>query len=199
MKILVGFEESQAITIELRKLGHEAFSCDLKECSGGYPEWHFKDDIYNVIGMGWDIIIMHPPCTAIAVSGNGTYAKGKAKHHLRLAAIKWTQKLWHDCTEVCSKVCLENPQGVLATNTDLPKPQYIQPWQFGHTETKKTALFLYGLPPLKETNNVKIEMDKLPDKDKHKIWYASPGNDRSELRSKTYIGIAKAIAEQWTK
>lgn len=199
MRILIGCEESQIVTKAFRQLGHEAYSCDIKLCSGGHPEWHLKMDVVKAIRLdwNWDLMIIHPECTAVCVSGNGTYAKGKEKYNERLDSAKWIEKLWLDCIKICNKVCFENPVGVLTTMTNLPKPQYIQPWQFGHKETKKTALFLHGLPKLKETNNVKIEMDKLPAKEKNKIWYASPSDNRSELRSKTYPGIAKAIAEQW--
>ena len=201
MKILVGFEESQTITIELRKLGHIAYSCDIKTCSGGHPEWHYQCDIYKLLSLKykWDMFIFHPECTKVCVSGNGTYAKGKPKYNERIYDANWIEKLWFNCIKICDKVCFENPVGVLTTMTNLPKPQYIQPYQFGHMETKKTALFLHGLPKLKETNNVKYEMDKLPIKEKHKIWYASPGKNRSELRSKTFLGIAKAMATQWTQ
>jgi hypothetical protein len=199
MRVFIGGEESQEICKAFRKLGHEAYSCDLKDCSGGYPEWHIKDDWSNHLNKNWDLIIMHTDCTKVAVSGNGTYAFGKEKYNERLEVAKYVEQLWFKCISVCDKVCFENPVGVLTTLTKLPKPQYIQPYQFGHTETKKTGLFLHGLPKLKETNNVKEIMDKLPNKEKHKVWYASPGKNRGELRSKTYSGIAESIANQWSK
>lgn len=198
MKVLIACEESQAVTIEFRKLGHEAYSCDIIDCSGGYPEWHIKGDCIDaILSRKWDMIIMHPPCTKLSVSGNGTYGTGKPKNHERIEAIAWTHKLFNLAVSVCDRVAMENPVGVLNSVPGLPKPQYINPWQFGHMETKKTGLWLHNLPELKETKNVKSEMDKLPPKEKNKIWYASPGPERAKLRSKTYQGIAEAMANQW--
>ena len=191
MKILVGGEESQAITKELRKLGHEAFSCDVQECSGGYPEWHLQIDVFKAIGLQkWDMIILHPPCTKIAVSGNRWYGSEKPRYQERIDAVKWTQKLWDYATSVCDRVGLENPVGVLNKMGKFPKPQYIQPWQFGHGETKKTGFWLHGLPPLEPTEIVEGR--------EQRIWKMPPSEDRGKLRSKTYSGIAKAIAKQWT-
>ena len=172
MKILVACEESQTVTIELRKLGHEAFSNDLIECSGGHPEWHIKGDCMDVIYReGWDMIIMHPTCTAMTVSGNSTYGKNtdgtwKPKHQNRIDAVKWTQKLWDLATSVCDKVAMENPVGVLNTMGNFPKAHYVQPWMFGHMEQKKTGLWLHGLPELKETKNVYAPMMELPKKER---------------------------------
>ncbi len=113
-KILIGCEESQTITVELRKLGYEAYSCDLLPCSGSMPEHHLKMDIFKAIDLKkWDLIILHPPCTAIAVSGNAWYGKGKLRHPERIKAIEWTLKLWKYATFKCKKVALENPVGVL--------------------------------------------------------------------------------------
>ena len=116
-------------------------------------------------------------------------------HIQRLEAMVWTLDLWWEATEKCDKVYLENPVGVLSKIMDTP--QYIQPYQFGHAETKKTGLWLNGLDPLKETNNVYDEMMTLPKKDRHKIHYASPSPDRWKIRSTTYKGIARAMADQW--
>lgn len=190
MKILIGFEESQAITKELRAMGHEAYSCDLQQCSGGRSEWHLQCDIYTALGLyEWDAIILHPPCTKIAVSGNRWYGKGKDRHHERVESVKWTQKLWEYCLSICDYVALENPVGVLNSMGKFPKPQYIQPWQFGHGETKKTGFWKVGLPDLIPTDIV--------DGREQKIWKMAPGEERAKLRSKTYEGIAKAIANQW--
>jgi hypothetical protein len=197
MRVLVGCEESQVVTLAFRRRGHESYSCDLQECSGGQPQYHFQCDVYEVIDMGWDLIIMHPECKKVAVCGNGTYGRGKLKYAERVAAAKWIEKLWFNCLSVCDRVAFENPVGVLSTMTRMPKAQYIQPWQFGHPETKKTGLFLHGLPALVPTSDVSHIMNLLPDKEKHKIWYASPEPDRSKIRSKTYPGIAEAMAEQW--
>lgn len=191
MRILVGCEESQAVTIELRKLGHEAYSCDILPCSGGHPEWHIQKDIFEVIQDGWDMIILHPPCTKIAVSGNRWYGKDMPRHNERVEAVKWTQKLWDKAISVCERVAMENPVGVLNKMGNFPKPNYIQPWQFGHGETKKTGFWLYGLKPLTPTNIVEGR--------EQRIWKMPPSEDRGKLRSKTYKGIAEAIAKQWGK
>ena len=204
MKILVACEESQAVTIELRKLGHEAYSNDLIECSGGYPEWHIQDDSLKVIKENkWDMIIMHPPCTAMTVSGNSTYGTcmdgtPKTKHHERIAAVKWTQSLWDLAISVCDKVAMENPVGVLNSLGNFPKPHYIQPYQFGHKEQKKTGFWLHGLKALKETNNVYDEMMLLSIKQRQRLHYLPPSKERAKLRSKTFPGIAQAMAKQWS-
>lgn len=191
LNILIGCEESQIVCKELRKTGHNAFSNDLIDCSGGRPEWHLKMDVMKAIDLKkWDLIILHPPCTAIAVSGNRWYGLGQSRHQKRIEAVKWTQKLWGKATNVCNHVALENPVGVLNKMGNFPKPYYIQPWQFGHGETKKTGWWLHGLQPLKPTNIVEGR--------EQKIWKMAPSEDRGKLRSKTYLGIAKAIAEQWT-
>lgn len=202
MKILIGCEESQAVCIEFRKRGHEAYSCDLQECSGGHPEWHLHGDVIKFIreknyGHGWDLIILHPPCTHMAVSGNRWYGSSAELHmrQKRIEAIEWTQGLWIEACFTAKSVALENPVGVLELrdiNTNqIVKPNYVQPWQFGHGETKKTGFWLYNLNPLESTEIV--------DGREQKIWKLPPTPDRAKLRSKTYPGIAKAMAEQWSK
>ena len=164
MNVLVGFEESGTVREAFRLFGHNAWSCDLLESS--IPsEFHIVGDIYEALHfMNWDIIILHPMCTALTVAGNSTYGLNrdgtpKEKHHLRVEAIKYTEKLWNDAVSVCGMVCLENPVGVLTTKSNLPKPQYVHPWQFGHKEQKKTALFLHGLPNLEGTFDVRVWMN----------------------------------------
>ena len=192
MKVLVGCEESQIVTMAFRKLGHKAFSCDIQECSGGYPEYHIKHDIMDVILQDeWDLIILHPPCTKIAVSGNRWYGTGKTLHYQRIEAVQWTQELWNLAISVSKYVALENPVGVLNTMGNFPKPDYIQPWQFGHGETKKTGLWLYNLPPLIPT--------KIVNGKEQRVWKMPPSEDRGKLRSKTYEGIAEAMACQWSE
>lgn len=150
MIILVGFEESQAITIELRKLGHEAYSCDLKKCSGGHPEWHLQIDIFEALKlMKWDLIVLHPPCTYTALSGNRWYYNS----HLRDEGIKLCKDSWEMACNVCDKVALEQPKTIMQRHIGK-KSQVIHPWQFGHGETKETWLWLKGLPQLKPTNIV---------------------------------------------
>lgn len=201
MKILIGFEKSQAICIAFRNAGHEAYSCDLEPCSGGYPEWHYQCDVLQLLNKNWDAMIMHPECTAVVVSGNAHYAQGKPKFKERLRSAIFIQDLWDKCTSVCNYVCFENPVGVIPTLTDLPKPQYIQPYNFGHCESKKTGLFLHGFSNLTPTQRVYGRMvdgverfDNQTDSGQNKL---SPSAIRAELRSKTYPGIAKAMAEQW--
>ena len=187
LKVLVGCEESQVVCKAFRAKGHEAYSCDLLPCLGGHPEWHFQGDVMETISSGvWDLIILHPPCTYLAVSGNRWYGKGKLLHRKRQDAQIWTHSLWCLAKDRSPHVCLENPVGVLRIGAN---PQYIQPWQFGHGETKKTGLWLHNLPPLKPTNIVEGR--------EQRIWKMPPSEERSKLRSKTYPGIAKAMAEQW--
>ena len=198
MKVLIACEESQAVCIEMRKLGHEAYSNDVIESSGGHPEWHLQMDCFEAVKlMRWDLIIMHPPCTAMTVSGNSTYGEGKPKHQERLNSIKWTQKLWDLAISVCDKVAMENPVGVLNRYGNFPKPNYVQPYEFGHMETKKTGLWLHGLPPLNPTSDLKAETMALPESERMRLHYLPPSADRAKLRSKTYPGIDKAMAEQW--
>ena len=191
LKILVACEESQAVTIELRKLGHEAYSCDILECSGGHPEWHIQGDITMALYYHeWDLIGLHLPCTKVAVSGNRWYGTGTAGYNERIKSVKWMESVWVDTCSVCGKVYLENPVGVINSIGEcFPKPQYVQPWQFGHGETKKTGLWLYGLPELEPTNIVEGR--------KQRIWKMPPSVDRAKLRSKTFSGIANAMANQW--
>ena len=187
-------EESQAVTMAFRAVGIEAYSSDLQPCSGGHPEWHIQGDVVSVIRhrFPWDIIILHPPCTALAVSGNRWYGVGMIRDGKRQRAKHWTYNLWEMAKEHSSVGCaLENPVGVLSKIPGFGKPQYIQPWQFGHGETKKTGLWLHGLPPLKPTNIV--------DGREHRIWKMGPSPDRAKARSKTFPGIAAAMAEQWGK
>jgi site-specific DNA-cytosine methylase len=193
MRVLIGCEESQAVCKEFRKLGHEAYSCDIQEESGGHPEWHFQRDVFDAITAvddPWDIIILHPPCTALAVSGNRWYGKDMPMSDKREEAINWTANLWTIAKQhALIGVALENPVGVLSKHPDFGKPQYIQPWQFGHGETKKTGLWLHNLPPLEPTNIVEGR--------EQRIWKMGPSPDRAKLRSKTFPGIARALAEQY--
>ena len=187
MKVLIACEESQAVTIEFRKLGHEAFSCDLQDCSGGYPEWHINGDAIETLwGGDWDLVIAHPPCTRIANSG-----------------VYWLyeRNLWRDLAEAVGffnqfivygrsgkRIAIENP--IPHSYAGLPKyTQLIQPWQFGHGETKATCLWLFDLMPLRPTDMVEGREQKL--------YRLPPGHDRAKERSKTFPGIAKAMAEQW--
>lgn len=190
MKILVACEESQAVTIELRRLGHEAYSCDLIPCSGGHPEWHLQVDALELLKMKWDMILAFPPCTNLAVSGARHFAE-KIADGRQQASIDFFMKF---ANADCDRIAIENPVGIMSTHFRKPD-QIINPWQFGHPETKKTCLWLKNLPPLKETNNVYEDMMTLPLKERSRIHWMGSGHAKE--RSKTYPGIAKAMAEQW--
>ncbi len=184
-KILIGFEESQEICKAFRELGFEAYSCDTQDCSGGHPEWHLKMDIFKAIHLKkWDLIILHAPCTFTALCGNRWYYDSL----LRLEGVKLCKDSWDAAYSVCDYVALEQPKTIMQKYIGK-KTQVIQPWQFGHGETKETWLWLKGLPLLKSTNIV--------DGRENNILKMSPSKDRSKMRSKTYSGIAKAIATQW--
>ena len=184
MKILVACEESQAVTIELRRLGHEAYSCDIEPCSGGHPEWHLQVDALELLKMKWDMILAFPPCTHLAVSG-ARYFEQKRKDGRQQAAIDFFMRF---ANADCPKIAIENPVGIMSTVWKKPD-QIIQPWQFGHGETKKTCLWLKGLPPLIPTEIVEGR--------EQRIWKMPPSEDRAKNRAKTFPGIASAMAEQW--
>ena len=184
MKILVACEESQAVTIELRRLGHEAYSCDIIPCSGGHPEWHLQVDALELLKMKWDMILAFPPCTHLAVRG-ARYFEQKRKDGRQQAAIDFFMQF---ANADCSKIAIENPVGIMSTVWKKPD-QIIQPWQFGHAETKKTCLWLKGLPQLISTEIVEGR--------EQRIWKMPPSEDRAKNRAKTFPGIARAMAEQW--
>ena len=184
MKVLVACEESQAVTIEFRKLGHEAYSCDILPCSGGHPEWHLQQDVIPILNDDWDMILAFPPCTHIANSGARWFAE-KRKDGRQQQGIAFFME-FVNCS--CPKVAIENPIGIMSSIYRKPD-QIIQPWQFGHGETKATCLWLHGLPLLHPTNIVNGR--------EQRIWKMSPSPERSKLRSRTYKGIAKAMATQW--
>lgn len=187
MKVLVGCEESQAVCKEFRKLGHEAYSCDILPCSGGHPEWHLTGDVFNYIKGDWDLGIFFPPCTDLAVSG-ARWFKEKRADGRQQKSIKFFKDIVEQCERHGIPFAIENPIGIMSTHYRKPD-QIIQPWQFGHGETKATCLWLSGLPNLQPTNIVGGREARI-----HKM---SPSKDRGKLRSKTYLGIAEAMAEQW--
>ena len=192
MKVLVACEESQAVTIELRKLGHEAYSCDIEECSGGHPEWHLQEDVIPLLEKEWDMIIAFPPCTDLAVSGAAWFEQ-KRKDGRQQASVEFFMKF---ANAKCKRVAIENPVGIMSTQWRKPD-QIVQPYEYGHMEQKKTCFWLKGLPKLVETENVKEQMLLLPKKERERMHYMSPGPERAKLRSKTFPGIAKAMAMQW--
>lgn len=211
MKILIACEESQTITKEYRKLGFEAYSCDVLDCSGGHPEWHIKGDAIKEAYSGkYDLMVAHPPCTYLAVSGNRwLYNKDGSKNidrwKNRELALEFVRKLMNAPIE---KIAIENPVSCISSQIRKPD-QIIQPYMFGDKATKTTCLWLKNLPLLKPTKIVeKGDFKEWTDKKTGKIkrqatWYyeifkkAKTPAERRTLRSKTFKGIAEAIAKQW--
>jgi len=203
-KVLLACEESQAVTKEFRRLGHEAFSCDILPCSGGHPEWHLQQDVTELLKQRWDMIIAFPPCTYLTVTGNRwfnieRYGKKAIKRHQdRKEGIEFFMMF---ANADCEKIGIENPVGIMSSEWRKPN-QIINPFQFGDAFEKKTCLWLKGLPNLVPTDIVKP-----PSRTEFKsgktmpAWYADawklPKDERAKLRSKTFPGIAKAMAEQW--
>ena len=194
MKILVACEESQAVTIELRNLGHEAYSCDIEPCSGGHPKWHLQQDVIPLLKEKWDMIIAFPPCTHLAVSG-ARHFEQKRKDGRQQQGIDFFMLF---TALDCPRVAIENPVGIMSSLYRKPD-QIIQPWQFGHGETKATCLWLKGLPLLEPTEIVKGREQRIynmVDDNGKKVGWAT--KEIKTLRSKTFPGIAKAMAYQWT-
>lgn len=192
MKILVACEESQAVTIELRRLGHEAYSCDIEPCSGGHPEWHLQQDVTPLLDQPWDMIIAFPPCTHLAVSGAAWFEQ-KRKDGRQQQGIDFFMQF---ANAKCDRIAIENPVGIMSSVYKKPD-QIIHPYEYGHPEQKITCLWLKGLPLLQGTKNVKEEMMLLPKNKRERLHYLPPSAERAKLRSKTFPGIAKAMAEQW--
>ena len=202
MKILVACEESQRVTIELRQLGHEAYSCDIEPSSGGHPEWHIQRDVLPLLSERWDMIIAFPPCTYLSNAGACRLYPQKGtldieRYNKGLAAKEFFLKFLN---ADCPRIAVENP--VSSRIFEMPPhTQEIQPYMFGHPYTKKTRLWLKGLPLLQPTNIVEPIGPYVPAgtgrKDRKKYGAAIRGDD-AKNRSKTFPGIAKAMAEQWT-
>ena len=190
MRILIACEESGTVRDSFRKLGHEAYSCDILPNESKY---HIQDDVLKHLDEDWDLMIAHPPCTYLCNSGVSWLHKDESRWDKLQDGRDFFMSL-HDYN--IPKICVENP--IPHKYGELPKyTQIVQPYQFGHTERKATCLWLKNLPKLTPTNNVKEDMDKLPKRDQQRIHYMSPGKDRSVQRSKTFQGIADAMAEQW--
>ena len=186
--ILIGCEESGTITTKFREAGFEAFSCDLLPTRGN-PDWHYQHDILGVMNQTiWDLIILHPVCTAMSLSGNRWYGKGMPRHQERLDAIDWTVNLWELALKHSNRVALENPMSVIFPVLDAPV-SWVQPWEHGEGEVKRTGFALHNLPPLKPTNIVEGREER--------VWRMAPGPNRKRDRSKTFDGIASAIVNQW--
>jgi len=213
MRVLVGCEESQAVCTAFRAKGHEAYSCDILPCSGGHPEWHIQGDVTSImyesnlkvgrpVGAGYDLVISFPPCTHLSGSGAGAFYKKRLSGEQE-AAIEFFFHVWY------YSHCTENPKGIMSGGRYIKKwfpklyqkllangfpfkhTQIIHPWQFGHGEQKETYLWLNNLQPLVSTNVV--------DGREQRIWrnFGGKTRNRSVLRSKTYPGIAAAMADQW--
>lgn len=204
MKVLVACEESQAVCKAFREIGHEAYSCDILPCSGGHPEWHIQGDVSEVLGMGWDMIISFPPCTYLTVTGNRWFnvekygEKAIKRMKDRESAVEFFMMF---AKADCDKIAIENPVGVMSSRWRKPDC-IIQPYQFGDPFEKKTCLWLKGLKPLEPTNIVKPEPRVKYESGRSMAkWYADawrlPKEQRSIARSKTFPGIAQAMAEQW--
>ena len=218
--ILVACEESQVVCKAFREKGHEAYSCDIIECSGGHPEWHIQSDVLPLLNGRcefitldgvkhkiegtWDMIIAHPPCTYLCLSGQkhcnielyGEKAKQRIKE--RDKAVDFFMSF---VNADCDKICIENPVGIMGRYYKKPT-QYIQPLQFGHPTSKRTGLWLIGLPKLKPTNIVEQEFHISGTGRKWDKWFwessmINPLSERSKFRSRTFEGIAKAMADQW--
>lgn len=227
MKVLVACEESQAVCKAFREKGHEAYSCDIIECSGGHPEWHIKGDVLKVLNPyddgelkaisfwtmddkihivepKWDLIIAHPPCTYLTVTGNRWFnverygEKAIQREKDREEAVKFFMEF---VNAECDRIVIENPVGIISTRHRKPD-QIIQPYMFGDSFEKKTCLWLKGVEPLIPTNEVEPpERVKFDSGKSMPSWYAEawklPKEERAKIRSKTFHGIAKAMAEQW--
>lgn len=217
MRVLVACEESQVVTKELRRLGHEAYSCDIIECSGGHPEWHIMQDVLplldgdcefvsadgqaHTVEGRWDMIIAFPPCTYLSNAGARHLWKGHVLNEERYKkGLEAKAFFMRFLNADCEKIAVENP--VPSKIFELPeKTQVIQPWQFGHPFTKRTQLWLKGLEPLQPTDIVQPEKTWCPSGsysgkhgDKHRGMFTK---DRAKNRAKTFEGIGKAMALQW--
>lgn len=195
MKILVACEYSGVVREAFRKLGHDSWSCDLLPSEIKSPS-HYQGYLEDFIGCGedWDMIIAFPPCTYLASSGAKWFSIPE-RMKLQEYSIRFVNMIWN---RNCERVVIENPVGILSRKENLGKPsQYIQPYQFGHLEQKKTCLWIKGLPNLVETKNVYDEMMSLPKNIRERVHHMSPSSRRGLERSRTYQGIADAMANQW--
>ena len=198
--VLVGCEYSATVRDEFLKTGHDAWSCDLKPCDKGNDR-HIQHDVRLAIrSRRWSLIILHVDCTAMTVAGNRHYGVGTAGYAKRIAAIAWTCGAVEDALQHSDCVALENPASVIfpilraVYGADV---QYVHPWQHGHPEQKKTGFALWGLPRLRETDNVYDHMMTLPKRERERIFHMPPSANRGHERSRFYTGIAAAMADQW--
>ena len=190
LRVLVACEYSGVVRDAFVKMGHYALSCDLlpSESMGE----HYQGDVTDILNEGWDLMVAHPPCTHLAVSGAKFFAEKKISG-VQDEALDFVRLLLE---APISKIAVENPISIISTRIRKPD-QIVHPWWFGHTEQKSTCLWLKNLPPLKKTNDVKMEMMKLPKNQRERMFYLPPSVDRWKIRSTTYIGLAEAMAKQW--
>ena len=193
MRILVACEYSGTVRDAFIRHGHDAMSCDLLETETEGP--HYQGDVFDIIDDGWDMMVAHPPCTHLSVSGARWFTEGKKDPALREEALDFVRRLME---APIAQIAIENPVSVISSHI-RKTDQLIHPWQFGHPEEKRTCLWLKNLPKLKPTKIVHEEMMKLPKKERHRIWSMTPSEDRGKLRSLFYPGIAEAMAIQWGK
>lgn len=188
-RVLVGCECSGVVRNAFRALGHDAYSCDLQAADDGSP-YHIQGDVFAVINDGWNLAIFHPPCTHLAVSGAAWFA---AKGNLQAEALDFVRALMNAPIPM---IAIENPVSVISTHIRKPD-QVIQPYEFGDLARKTTCLWLKNLPLLVPTRNRRAELYALPKNQQNPLHYLPPSPDRGKLRSKTYAGIASAMASQW--
>jgi site-specific DNA-cytosine methylase len=205
MKVLVACEESQAVTKALRKLGHEAYSCDIVPCTGGCPQWHLQEDVFKLLGgtTKWDLMIAFPPCTHLAVSGARHFEEKRRDGRQQEAADFFMRLI----RAPVPRIAVENPVGIMSTLYRKPD-QIIQPYEYGNRAQKSTCLWLKNLPLLRPTKRVsKGKFHEFTSKKgtlkRQPQWYfdalkkSRNAQERSALRSKTFPGIANAMADQW--
>ncbi len=195
MRVLVACEYSGKVRRAFRKRGHDAWSCDLLPADDG-SSYHYQGDVMDIINDGWDLLIGHPPCTYLCNSGVSWLHKQEGRWDKMRDGAEFFSQLWQADVP---RIALENPimhkyaKEIIGTD----QTQLVQPWMFGHAESKATCLWLKGLNPLTETNNVKEKWKSLPKKEAQRLHMLPPSKDRWKLRSETYQGIADAMAEQW--
>lgn len=201
MRVLVACEESQAVTKELRRLGHEAYSCDIEPCSGGHPEWHLQQDVTQLLKIRWDMIIAFPPCTYMTNAGAVRMrVKGEIVQERYQKAMEAKAFFMQIMNADCEKIAIENPTPMKLIGLP-PCTQAIQPYEFGHPYSKRTCLWLKGLPKLEPTEILENHEPYINGgyKDTHGNYRRFQGRKERDpkTRAKTFPGIAKAMAEQW--
>lgn len=198
MRVLAGCEESGKIRDSFRRLGHEAYSCDLEESRGEFVQFHWRMDIVECLErMGdFDLIILCPDCTAMATSGNHCYGDYKPRHAERLAAIRWTKDLIRLAKTKTKRLAVENPRSVIWSYVS-GRVQWIHPWMFGHHTKKHTGLLLWNLPELIPTNDVSQKLHTVSRFERERVYRLSPDDNRKRDRAETFQGVADAMAAQW--